>query len=417
MRASFYIKKCRVCDSQSLKPFLDLGKQPLVNSLLKYEEDREKVYPLALVWCSKCKLVQLDYTVDPKKLFSTYVWVTNTSKAANEFSDRFCDKLISRASGDKNNYVLEIASNDGTFLKPFQKRGYQVLGIDPAENIVEMANAAGVPTRCIFWSGEAAKKLVKEKGKAKIIFARNVLAHVSNPQDFVYGISEALDDKGVVAIETHYGRKIQEELQYDSIYHEHLCYFTLKNIEKLLNSAGLFVFDVLLGPISGGALIVYARKTKNKESKEVVRWRHEEEKARVNNFSNWKNFRDNVFAHRSKLLEILGEAKKSGVVVGWGASARSSILLNFCGIDFKIISSIIDLNPLKQGKLTAGTHIKIVRPEEAFKKTPSLVFITGWNFSEEIIDSLRNKWGYRGRCLIPLPGEPRIITNNKKNEV
>src|SRR3989344_911039 len=190
MSASFYIKKCRVCNSSSLKTFFNLGRQPLVNSLLNNTKDREKVYPLALSRCAKCGLVQLNYTVDPKKLFSTYVWVTGTSKTANEFADKFCDELISRASDFKKGYILELASNDGTFLKPFQRKGYEVLGIDPAENIVEMANKDGVPTQRDFWGIKIAKKLAREKGKAKIIFARNVLAHVANPQDFVSGINE-----------------------------------------------------------------------------------------------------------------------------------------------------------------------------------------------------------------------------------
>ena len=412
MRTLTKIKLCRGCGSKKLKLFFKLGDQPLANSLLKSVKEEEDFYPLSLIWCADCNLVQLQETVDPKILFSTYVWVTGTSKTANEFSEKFCEELISKTSDLKKGYILELASNDGTFLKPFQKRGYEVLGIDPAKNIVEMANETGVPTRRDFWGTKAAKKLIKEKGKAKIIFARNVLAHVADTRDFILGIGEALEENGVVAIEAHYAKKILEELQYDSIYHEHLCYFTLKSMEKLLNDCGLFVFDVLLGPISGGALIVYARKYKTKESKELIKWRSEEKSLKTNESFSWEDFRERVFAHRDKLLEILGKAKKSGNVIAWGASARSSTLLNFCGIDSKIVSSIIDLNPLKQGKFTAGTHIKIVKPEEAFKKKPSLVFVTGWNFAEEIINLLRNKYNYKGQCLVPLPSKLRVITNN-----
>lgn len=407
------VTSCRVCDSSSLKPFFDLGEQPLANSLLKSAKDKDKFYPLALFWCSKCNLVQLDYTVDPKKLFTNYIWVTGTSKTANEFANKFYEELISRAPDVKRGYILEIASNDGTFLKPFQKGGYEVLGIDPAKNIVVMANQAGVPTQRAFWGTESAKKLIKKKGKAKVIFARNVVAHVADVRDFVTGISDAIADDGIVAIETHYGKRILEDLQYDSIYHEHLCYFTLKSIEKLLNNCGLFVFDVLAGPISGGALIVYARKkshfakaSRDGQSPEVVRLRQSEKTAKTNSLVSWKNFREEVFCHREKLLGILNRAKKSGNIVGWGASARSSTLLNFCNIDNKVIPLIIDLNPLKQGKFTAGTHIPIVKPEEIFNKMPNLVFITGWNFSAEIVEMLRNK-GYKGSYLVPLPKKPR----------
>lgn len=406
------ISTCRSCQRGDLKPFFDLGAQPFANSLLSSPNESEQSYPLSLSFCGNCSLVQLNHTADPKELFSHYIWVTGTSKTANEFAATFCRELIKRAGSEKDGYVLEIASNDGTFLKPFQYGGYEVLGVDPAENIVDIAERAGVPTRAVFWGTGAARDLVREKGRAKMIFARNVIAHVAGTRDFVFGISEALRDDGVVAIETHYAKRILEDLQYDSIYHEHLCYFTLESLEKLLNTAGLFVFDVSAGPISGGALIVYAKKHKEKEGPEVTRFRRDEEQGRTNECASWELFRERVFAHKKKLLDILGEAKEKGSVIGWGASARSSTMLNFCGIDSSIVASIIDLNPLKHGKFTAGTHIPVVTPENALKKTPSMVFITGWNFRDEIIEMLRNKFDYNGPCLVPLPGEPEIIQKN-----
>jgi len=402
-----------VCDRDNLKPFFDLGAQPLANSLLKSPNEHEEFYPLALSWCSDCNLVQLEETVDPKVLFTNYVWVTGTSKVANQYAEKFCDRLIARTSINKEkDYVLEVASNDGTFLLPFIKQGYKVLGVDPAENIAEIAEKSGVPTLCAFWSDAAAKDLVRERGSAKTIFARNVLPHVANTRDFVAGLASALDKDGVLAIEAHYAKIILDELHYDSIYHEHLCYFTLKNLERLLNDFGLFVFDIEKSPISGGSIVVYARKTKSDGSQELLKYRAQEKSLKINELSNWEEFAKHAHAHKDKLLKILSDSKTDGKkIVGWGASARSSTLLNFCGINSIIISIIADQAPLKQGLYTAGTHILIEKPEVVMNQNPDVVFILGWNFAEEIMERLRQDFKYRGEYLIPLPNEPRVIAS------
>ncbi len=336
------INSCRVCKSKNLKKFFDLDKQPPANSLLKSANEKEHFYPLSLSWCAECNLVQLNETINPGELFSEYVWVTGTSKTAREFSEVFCRELISRTKNPKEGHILEVASNDGTFLVPFIKQGYKVLGIDPAKNIADMAGAEGVPTKCAFFGKETAKQILEERGPAKMIFARNVLPHVANTRDFVEGLALCLDAESTLAIEVHYAKKILEELHYDSIYHEHLCYFTLKTLEGLLNDFGLFIFDIIESPISGGSIIVYAGKEKSEE-KLIVQWyRDREEEERINEFSSWQDFAKRAFSHRDKLLDILQEAAKEGKVVGYGASARSSTLLNFCGINSSLISMIAD---------------------------------------------------------------------------
>jgi hypothetical protein len=404
------IKACRICGGSSIKTFFDLGSQPLANSLLKSPDEEEKFYPLSLSWCEDCCLVQLNETVDPKELFSTYVWVTGTSKTANEFADKFYKEFVGRAGGSKEEYVLEIASNDGTFLKPFLRDGWKVLGVDPAKNIADTANKEGIPTECVFFGKEAAEELLEKRGPARLVFARNVLPHVANTHDFVDGLSVVLSDDGVLAVECHYAKIILEGLHYDSIYHEHLCYFTLKSLERLLRDHGLHVFDVTASPISGGSIIVYAKKNKIKPSPEVMRYRVEEEKNGTNNLRSWEDFAAKSLGHKKELLKILNEASGEGEkIIGWGASARSSTMLNFCGIDSKVVSAIIDINPLKQKLFTAGTHIPIQSAEVLMKTKPTLVFILAWNFADEIIETLRNKFGYRGSCLVPLPGDPKII--------
>ncbi len=403
------INSCRVCKSKNLKKFFDLGEQPLANSLLKNLDERENFYPLSLSWCEDCNLVQLNETINPEELFSEYVWVTATSRTARDFSEVFCQELISRTKNPKEEYVLEIASNDGTFLLPFIKNGYKVLGIDPAKNVADMAEAEGVPTKCVFFGRETAKLLLEERGPARIIFARNVLPHVANTRDFVEGLTLCLDEEGTLAIEAHYAEKILAELHYDSIYHEHLCYFTLKSLERLLNDFNLYIFDIGESPISGGSLIVYAGKERNEE-KPIVQWfRDQEEKKRINNFSDWQEFAEKAFLHREKLLDILRTISGKGkTIVGYGASARSSTLLNCCGIDSGLISMIADENPLKQKLFTAGTHIPIDAPEAVMRMKPDYVFILAWNFAQEIMDNLKNKFNYNGGVIIPLPHEPRL---------
>lgn len=404
------IHACRSCGARGIKPFFDLGKQPPANSLIKDSGKKEELYPLSLSWCPECSLVQLNETLDPKELFSQYVWVTGTSKTANEFAITFRDEFLRRVGANSAGYVLEVASNDGTFLKPFMERGFKVLGIDPAENIADMANKAGIPTRAVFWGDEAARATVAEKGLARIIFARNVLPHVANTHDFVEGLATALDPEGTLAIECHYAGIILRELHYDSIYHEHLCYFTLKSLENLLAAHGLYIRDIMKSPISGGSMIVYAGKQKTAPSKALEDFRAQENAASANDFVSWQDFAKKSIEHKKTLMEILNKAKASGKrVAGWGASARSSTMLNFCGIDTSHIFAIIDLNPLKQGLFTAGTHIPIKPAEEVMKESPDSILILAWNFESEIRDALKKKWNYKGEVIVPLPNQPRIL--------
>ena len=401
------ITLCRVCKNKNIKNFFDLGMQPLANSLVDNLDKKENFYPLSLSYCPNCRLVQLNQTIDPEILFSEYVWVTATSKTAKDHSQTFYKEIISRSSN--KGYVLEVASNDGTFLIPFMKNGYDVLGVDPAKNISEMAERNGIPTKCCFFKTETAKELVKQKGKANIIFARNVLPHVANTRDFVEGLETCLDDDGVLAVEAHYAKIILEGLHYDSIYHEHLCYFTLKSLEKLLNDFNLYVFDISKSPISGGSMIVYAKHGKVQEEPIVQQYRDKELKDKTNELESWDNFAKKSFDHKKKFLEVLKEANKYGIVAGYGASARSSTMLNFANIDSKIISFIADANPLKQGRFTAGTHIPIISPEEIIKRNPGTIVILAWNFASEITDILRNKFNYKGQIIIPLPNAPYIL--------
>lgn len=401
------ITNCRVCESRKLKTFFDLGKHPLANSLLKTPDQKERFNPLSLSWCANCHLVQINQTVDPKELFSKYVWVTGTAKTTLGYAQEFCNRVLKQLKSHNNGLALEVGSNDGTFLAPFKKKGLQVLGVDPAQNIVKIANSNSIPTKCAFFGEKFAKKILNERGPASIVIARNVLAHVADTRGFVQGLETILDEQGLLVIEVHYAKVILEELHYDAIYHEHICYFTLKNLEKLLNDFGLYIFDIEESPISGGSIVVYAKKYKGDESSELKNYRKKEEKDGTNTSESWENFAKRAMRHRRKLLNILNKAKEKGTVVGYGASARSSTLLNFCGIDSKTISAIADANPLKHNLFTAGTHIPVASPEVVMKLKPKFVVILAWNFADEIMEILKSRFNYNGECIIPLPNMPR----------
>ena len=402
------ISSCRVCGSKEIEQFLDLGKQPYANSLLQSPDEKEKLYNLSLSFCFNCSLVQLNHTADPNELFTNYVWVTATSETARKHAEVFCQQLISKFKKSINGLVLEVASNDGTFLLPFIKKGYKVLGIDPATNIADLANSRGVETLAEFFGVKNAKKILKKYGPAEIIIARNVVPHVSSLHDFLKGLSICLDKDGLLAIEFHYAKKINDGLHYDSIYHEHLCYFTLKSLERLLHQYNFFIQDLTTSPISGGSLVIYARKGKIKEKAVVSNYRKAEKEDKLNQFRTWELFAKRVNDHRQKFLKIINKFSGKSLI-GYGASARSSTLLNYCGINSKIIPIIADKNPLKYKLFTAGTHILIDSPDNVFKDKPDVVIILAWNFSKEIITMLQQKYNYKGNYIIPLPNNPKVL--------
>lgn len=400
---------CRICGSGNIVPVLELGNHPLSNSLKKDQMAAEDKYPLTLMFCMNCSLVQIRERVDKEILFRRYVWVTGTSSTANKFADIFYDNLISVAKPAADDLVTEIASNDGTFLRPFVKNGYKVLGVDPAENIVETANKQGIKTLAEFWNMKTAEKIVGEYGNSKIIIARNVIPHVSELHEVIAGIHTALAGDGVGVIEFHYAGKILDELQYDSIYHEHLCYFSLKTMEYLLSKFSLYPFHVELSPISGGAYVVYFSKNKRQKSKRYHQALKQESELLVNEFTTWKKFAKRCIEHKDESKKILKSFEDKNII-GFGASARSSTYLNFCEITNRDINAIIDNNPLKQNLYTAGSDIKIVSFSEGLDLRPELIFVLAWNFKDEIINECKRR-GYTGGYLIPFPDKPYLLDN------
>ncbi len=399
------IQKCRVSDSNNLITILELGKQPLANALKKASDVTEDKFPLTLMYCPESSLVQLKETIDKEVLFSNYTWVTGTSPTTRDYATLFFQKAVETIKPDFNDLIIEIASNDGTFLMPFLQHGYHnVLGVDPAKNIVEVANQQGVRTLDRFWGKQVSERIVSEFGSAKIVIARNVIPHVSELHDVIAGIEYALRDDGVGIIEFHYAGQILKELHYDSIYHEHLCYFSIKSISYLLALYNLVPFHIDTSPISGGSYVIYFSRKKRQQSKNCLNLLEKENLIGVNDVQTWETFAKSCYEHRGKSIDI-AESFSSKTVLGFGASARSSTYLNFGGFDSNHIKAIIDNNPLKQGMYSPGSSIPIVTLERGMQMNPALIFILAWNFRDEIVKECRAN-GYKGEFLVAFPQSP-----------
>jgi SAM-dependent methyltransferase len=403
------LKSCRLCDSTEIEIVLDLGEQPPANSLRQQKEEVLQNVPLVLCRCKKCGTIQLTETVSPDYLFSHYVWVTGTSQGAHDYSHVFCERLASRCSPGPLS-VVEVASNDGTFLKAFQERGDTVLGVDPAKNIAAMATEAGVPTLADFFGLKVARQVVQEHGSADAVFARNVIPHVADANDVVAGMAHCLKEEGVGAIEFHRADTILAELHYDSVYHEHLFYHSLHSVRRLLEKYGLKLFDVTTSPISGGSLVAYFTKTLRNPTPALKEAFDRETRLGVGEAGPWQAFAKSCEQHRRALHGLVERAKGQGKrLIGYGASARSSTLLNYCGIDHRYLEVVADKNALKHGRYTPGTDIPIVTPKEAFASQPDSVLLLAWNFKDEILQQIKNDYGWHGEVIIPLPGDPTVI--------
>jgi hypothetical protein len=399
------IQKCRICENDELGLVLDLNGQPPANSLRESIIDPLDDVPLKLVFCKTCRTLQLSSTVDPEYLFRHYFWVTATSSTAREYSNYFCEKILSHIS--KNNlFVVEVASNDGLFLSRFKDKGAKVLGIDPAENIAHEATNKGIPTKPVFFDVNIAKKITNEEGMPDLVIARNVIPHVKELHSIVEGLSILASKSTVVAIEFHYAKEILSGLHYDSIYHEHLFYFSINSLCALFERYGLFGYDFFESPISGGSVVILFSSDKITQSKDFLRMRELENVEKLNEFDTWRSFGLRAINHAKKLKNLVNQYYlDNGKLIAYGASARSSTLMNFANISSKEIELIIDKNPFKYGKFTPGTNIRITTYDEGLdlaKRENRNILLLAWNFKEEIVSELRND-GFKGDIIVPLP--------------
>jgi hypothetical protein len=289
--------------------------------------------------------------------------------------------------------------------------GHEVVGVDPAKNVAAMAQANGIPTIADFFGLEVARRIVADHGPFDVVFARNVIPHVADVHDVVAGMAHGLAASGVGAIEFHRADVILEGLQYDSIYHEHLVYHSLHSIAMLVGRFGLTPFDVTESPISGGSFVVYFSKERRRPSSTYQAKLGREVELAINRAGPWREFAARCKAHRDALHAMVEDNKRKGKrLIGYGASARSSTMLNFCGIGHHYLDLLADRSPLKHDLYTPGTDILITDPKAAFAIHPDMVLLLAWNFQNEILGQIRREQGWSGEVIVPLPGEPRTVT-------
>jgi 2-polyprenyl-3-methyl-5-hydroxy-6-metoxy-1,4-benzoquinol methylase len=399
---------CRFCN-EKLISFCDLGLSPLANSFLEESQlhTDEAFYPLHTYICETCHLVQLEEFECPKNIFTNYAYFSSFSETWLKHCRAYTNNVISRFKIDHKKKVIEIASNDGYLLKYFKDKNIPVLGIEPAENVARKAEASGVTTVTSFFNSELAKELKAEKKQADLVICNNVLAHVPNLNDFIAGLKILLKPEGVITLEFPSLMKLIEQVQFDTIYHEHFSYFSFLTAENIFAHHGLTLFDVEELNTHGGSLRIYVQHQENTEnfiSENVSRIKLMEKNKGMDKLSYYLNFTKQVEETKRQLYNFLTEKKQQGkAIAAYGAPAKGNTLLSYCEVGNDLIDYTVDLNPGKQGHFLPGTHIPIFHPDKIKETKPDYLLILPWNIKNEIMEQMKiiNTWG--GKFVIPVP--------------
>jgi SAM-dependent methyltransferase len=400
------IRYCRSCGAAELVSVLDLGTTPLANSLVApvNRDEIEPRYPLELLFCEVCSLVQISQTVSPELLFREYVYFSSYSETMLQHAHESAGELIEQRKLNRDSLVVEIASNDGYMLKNFLVAGVPTLGIEPAINIAPAARANGIPTISEFFNDELAAQLVAEGKRADVILANNVVAHVPELNGLVAGIKKLLKPDGVLVMETPYVKDMIDGLEFDTIYHEHVFYYSLTALENLFRRHGLRSQDVQRLSIHGGSLRVTAGLDCAVSNPTVTMLLIEERAAGIETRTYYRQFADRVMCLGKDLKVLLSNLKANGnTIAAYGASAKGSTLLNVFGIGAEFLDFVVDRSPHKQGQLTPGTHLPIYPPERLLECLPDYVLLLTWNFADEILAQQAEFRAHGGRFIIPIP--------------
>jgi SAM-dependent methyltransferase len=399
---------CRFCGAALELTFLDLGETPFANSYPRsaLEAERERRYPLRTRVCTRCMLVQTDYTVNPSELFDEYAYFSSYSSSWLDHARSYAELAIERQHLGPEDLVVEVASNDGYLLRYFQGAGIRVLGIDPAANVAQKAIEEGIPTVVTYFGTECASQLVSDGKRADLLIANNVLAHVPDLNDFANGLSILLHPRGVLSIEVPHVLRLIENVEFDTIYHEHYSYFSLLSAEAILSSHGLHVFDVEELPTHGGSLrlwVAHAAAGYDETARKLA-VRTKELAAQLDLPQGYEGFSVRVERCRSSVLDFLARASGDGKqVVAYGAAAKGNTLLNYCGVTSSDIAYAVDRNPYKIGRLLPGSHLKIHSPEQIALTKPDYLLILPWNLKDEIREQMGYIRDWGGQIVTPVP--------------
>jgi SAM-dependent methyltransferase len=402
------IHSCRICGGALRHTFADLGVSPLANSYLT-EEDLarpEPTYPLHVYVCERCFLAQLPEVVTPEDIFGDYAYFSSFSDSWLEHARRYVELVSERLRLGEGSRVVEVASNDGYLLQYFLERGVTVLGIEPARNVAAVARERGIPTISEFLGREVGERVAAEHGRADLVIGNNVLAHVPDLHDFVGGLRQLVADDGAVTMEFPHLLRLIAERQFDTIYHEHFSYLSLVSVEPLFAEYGLELFDVEELRSHGGSLRIYASPTEagRGRGERVAALRAREEEAGLTRIETYTAFDSEVREVKRELLRFLDEAKRSGQsVAAYGAAAKGTTLLNYCGVTSDLVEYVVDRSPHKQGRYLPGARLPIHAPDHVEETRPDYLLILPWNLQQEIVEQMSSirEWG--GRFVVPIP--------------